>query len=180
MDTQPGICDAICAHLSAWRVGAQSPSSHHSQFLGLPAAIDAQSEIGWQALLEGCLAIEWAAVQQSYYIWISSRRTGRRWILLLIWKLWDTAWDLWEHRNGIVHRIHQVQTNIWHQLSLGPGRLAASDLPHFRAGPPEMQVAWLGNVLSARARADRRDFTSYRQERSSLHRWLQSGSTSFC
>jgi hypothetical protein len=192
VETQPGICDAICSYLSAWRTDAQVPSSQQFTYLGLPAAIDAQSRIGWQALLEGCLVCEWAAVQQSYYTWIGSRRTGRRWVSLLIRKLWDTAWDLWEHRNGIVHRasvnsghLHSVHTSIRHQISLGPGRLAASDLPHFNSGadilqdgPPEMQVAWLGNVISARARADRRDLASYRQERASLHRWLQRGSIS--
>ncbi len=167
-------------------------SSQQYSFLGLPAAIEAQSKIGWQALFEGWLACEWAAVQQSYYTWFCSQRTGRRWVSLLICKLWDTAWDLWEHRNGILHHasansghLHRVQTSICHQLSLGPGRLAALDLPHFNSGlailqngPPKMQVAWLGNVVSARARADRRDLASYQQERALLHRWLQQGSIS--
>jgi hypothetical protein len=192
VETQPGVCEAICSYLSAWRTGIILPDSQQFSYLGLPTAIDAQSGLGWQAFLEGCLSIEWAAVQQSYYTWIRSRRTGRRWVSLLIRKLWDTAWDLWEHRNGIVHRatvnsghLLRVQTAIQHQLSLGPARLASLDLPHFNCGqgilqqgPPEMQVAWLTNVVSARARADRRDFSSFRQERASLHRWLQSGSTS--
>jgi hypothetical protein len=30
-------------------------------------------------------------------------RTGKRWTVALITKLWDIAWDLWEHRNGILH-----------------------------------------------------------------------------
>ena len=30
-----------------------------------------------------------------------SRRSGKRWLSLLILKLWDIAWDLWEQRNGI-------------------------------------------------------------------------------
>jgi hypothetical protein len=86
------------------------------------------------------------------------------------------AWDLWEHRNGIVHRatvnsgyLRRVQTAIrvqmaiqeqlsltlQQQLSFGPACLAPSDLPHFNSGPgilqqgpPEMQVAWFANVLS--------------------------------
>jgi hypothetical protein len=29
--------------------------------------------------------------------------TGKRWVIALIRKLWLVAWDLWEHRNGILH-----------------------------------------------------------------------------
>jgi hypothetical protein len=32
-----------------------------------------------------------------------SHRTGKRWAIALIQKMWDTAWDLWEHRNGVLH-----------------------------------------------------------------------------
>jgi hypothetical protein len=35
---------------------------------------------------------------------IKSSRTGRRWATAVIEKLWNIAWDIWEHRNGILHR----------------------------------------------------------------------------
>ena len=45
--------------------------------------------------------MEWASVQQRFYLFVKSRRSGKRWLILLILKLWDIAWDLWEQRNEI-------------------------------------------------------------------------------
>jgi hypothetical protein len=33
----------------------------------------------------------------------SRRRTGLRWLTALIQKLWDVAWDMWDHRNRVLH-----------------------------------------------------------------------------
>jgi hypothetical protein len=32
-----------------------------------------------------------------------SFRSSQCWLSLLIWKMWQIAWDLWEHRNGYLH-----------------------------------------------------------------------------
>ena len=47
--------------------------------------------------------IDWEQAQEAYYKWYRSRKSARRWTTALIQKLWNVAWDLWEHRNGIVH-----------------------------------------------------------------------------
>ncbi len=189
--TMPGARDAICSYLQAWRSGNSLPPVHDfSPIFGLRAAIEAQSSLGWQALLEGCLVCHWAAIQQKYYEWIGSRRSGRRWVSMLIRKVWEVAWDLWEHRNGIVHArsinsgyLRQTLASIQHQLSMGPTHLAPADLQHFSRGQevldsnqPELQAAWLNNVIAARERAIRRDASTYRSERAGINRWLQRGS----
>jgi hypothetical protein len=69
----------------------------------LVEALSNQASIGWRRFFEGWLSIEWALAQQAYYSLIKSHRTGKRWVVSLIKKLWDIAWDLWEHRNGILH-----------------------------------------------------------------------------
>ena len=51
----------------------------------------------------GCISIEWAKVQGDYYKWIGLKKTGRRWAVALIKKLWEVAWDKWECRNGALH-----------------------------------------------------------------------------
>ncbi len=66
-----------------------------------------QNDIGWQTFIEGWTAMEWESAQQDYYNFIMSRRTGKHWMTALSRKLWLVAWDLWEHRNGILH----AQTN---------------------------------------------------------------------
>jgi hypothetical protein len=42
-------------------------------------------------------------VQQRYYEWIGSRRSGLRWLTAQIQKLWDIAWDMWDNRNRVLH-----------------------------------------------------------------------------
>jgi hypothetical protein len=59
-------------------------------------------------------------MQQQYYDLARSRRTGKRWAIALIEKMWDIAWDLWEHRNVILHEQDNTITvaRIW-QLDRG-------------------------------------------------------------
>ena len=73
------------------------------RFRGLNHAIREQNAIGWSKFLEGCISKEWRIVMENYYDGIKSRKSGKRWTIMLIQKLWDVAWDQWEHRNGILH-----------------------------------------------------------------------------
>jgi len=53
--------------------------------------------------LEGWLHKDWESIQQKYYKLIQSRQTSKRWMAAVITKLWEIAWDLWEHRNDVMH-----------------------------------------------------------------------------
>jgi hypothetical protein len=90
-DTDPDLATLLIDMLLAGRT--------ESQFLGnVPYGLNLlairQSELGEQALLEGRLSFEWEACQQVYLTFIKSRRTGKRWVVQLIKRLWDIAWDL--------------------------------------------------------------------------------------
>ena len=63
----------------------------------------AQRQIGWRPFMGGCISFEWAKVQENYYKWIGRKKTGKRWAVALIQKLWDVSWDQWECRNGALH-----------------------------------------------------------------------------
>jgi len=67
-----------------------------------------QHDIGWQFILEGWLCREWEYLQHECFKEDGSKATGKRWLTELIKKLWAVAWDLWEHRNGIL----QTQDNL--------------------------------------------------------------------
>jgi hypothetical protein len=54
--------------------------------------------------------------QQAYYTLIKSRRIGKRWVVALIKKMWDIAWDLWEHRNGILYQSTNVVSDAELQI----------------------------------------------------------------
>jgi hypothetical protein len=60
-------------------------------------------------LLEGWASFEWSIAQQEYYKLIGSLKSGKRWMIALIKKLWLIAWDMWEHRNGILHEKENTQ-----------------------------------------------------------------------
>ena len=51
----------------------------------------------------GCISVEWARVQQQYYDWLGIQKTGRRWAIAVIKRLWQTSWDMWDNRNEFIH-----------------------------------------------------------------------------
>eukprot|EP00957_Ditylum_brightwellii_P076699 5829812-Ditylum_brightwellii.AAC.1 len=53
--------------------------------------------------MKGFLAKEWCHAQEIHFKHINSRRSGVRTIAALMQKLWDVAWDVWEHRNHVFH-----------------------------------------------------------------------------
>ncbi len=74
-----------------------------------------QNSIGWQQFFEGWISVSWKKAQQSCYSLIHSHHTGYRWITSLIKKLWNVAWNLWEHCNDILHNKDSIVTSIEHQ-----------------------------------------------------------------
>jgi putative intracellular protease/amidase len=187
-NTAPGIITAICSGLLAWHRDAPRPPITDT-FVGVQSTAAAQDELGWQSLLEGRPAVGWRETQLAYYQWIGSRRTGRRWITALVQKLWDVAWDQWEHRNHVLHDqdtsiANDIQTQaIKDQFALGSAGLLPEVRRMFRRGQratlklsPQYRGAWLQRVTTARARAERRRETAqntYQTERAGMARFLQ-------
>ena len=116
LNTDPNIVEGLLQRLRQWRTGTAPPDEFETT-PDTQTAFDNQDGIGWQALLEGAPAKGWSDAQQRYYDALGRRNTGERW-LMVIQKLWDVAWDLWDHRNNVLHKkddgvLHQqLQTNI--------------------------------------------------------------------
>jgi hypothetical protein len=87
----------------------QPPHASHSNRLGGFAGCHTQDAIGWDNFFEGCIAKDWEQAQAAYYKWCRSRKSARRWTTALIQKLWNVAWGLWEHRNGIVYDAENAE-----------------------------------------------------------------------
>jgi hypothetical protein len=90
----------------------QSPlplSRAYTDMPGLMQAIDAQDCMGWLAFFEGCIAVEWAGVQEAHFIWLGHRNAGKCWATSLILKLWEISWDLSDHRNQVKHNLETAQ-----------------------------------------------------------------------
>ena len=141
---------------------------------------------------EGCVAQDWEAIQDAYFRWCHSWKTGHRWTASLIQKLWDISWDLWEHRISIVHAweneatLHNmmaVDHEIRTQFIRGPNGLTQRDHHLFEGSLQDILDApifyrqrWLHRIEIARDRASQRLITMYSAERQALRAWLQ-GST---
>ena len=90
--------------MNQWREGDRVTNLRDYEFDGIEDVFRNQQQIGWRQLMGGCLSLEWARVQDTYFKWLGLRRTGKRWVEALITKLWDVCWDQWESRNEALHR----------------------------------------------------------------------------
>jgi hypothetical protein len=118
VNTANNITYWIIQCLMEWR--SNEPSSLvHTDMPGLLLAIlAAQDRIGWLAFFEGCSAVEWSGVQEAHFLWLGCRNTGKRWATSLIEKLWEIAWDLWDHRNQIKSNLETAQDLMRHDSIL--------------------------------------------------------------
>jgi hypothetical protein len=148
--------------------GARHYSSHMCQALGLAAdpprryksellrSSGGGSETGCDrmAILSGRPApVGWSEVQHRYYE-LDSRRTGLRWLTALIQKLWDVAWDMWDHRNRVLHdqehsvaRDLQIQ-QITDEFATGSVGLAREAKPLLRRTTISPTTAGLSNGMA--------------------------------
>ena len=101
VQTCPSIARIISSRVRCWRAGTRHRTFHTFRHTGLREATAGQDKMGWDAAFEGNWHIDWIEVQQRYYQFVGSRRTGKRWLVSLIKKLWDIAWDLWKDRNHV-------------------------------------------------------------------------------
>ena len=94
---------AIMAHLDAYRedeeVRRDDDWGHD-----VVSASTQQSHIGDNAFMEGFMATGWEKAQEKHLSKIESKRNPSRWVTALIRKLWNVAWDMWDSRNGEVHK----------------------------------------------------------------------------
>ncbi len=112
--TDPFITEAIITGLSTWRDG---DIQQRPRMTDVSSAFDIQSDIGWNLLLEGWIAYEREFLQSSHYALIGSRKSGRRWLIQVIKKLWLVSWDMWEHRNGVLHNSDNTQLQSQTQIA---------------------------------------------------------------
>ena len=68
--------------------------------------------MGWESAFEGKWHVGWAEVQETYFKFIGSQKSGKRWLVALIKKIWLTAWDLWEDKNGVNARQRELASHL--------------------------------------------------------------------
>ena len=115
--TQPGATEVIIRALTDFAHQRVS-TEIHSTVPCLEQAARSQAALGWEAAMFGFWAPEWVEVQDIYYRFLGKRNSGRRWLALLIAKVWEVSWDLWEHRNGIFHAAEAARLQAERQHAI--------------------------------------------------------------
>jgi hypothetical protein len=166
--TCPAIAKAIRSRLRTWRNNTRKDHLRGFRFRGLKAVILDQDRLGWDAAFEGKWHVGWAEVQDTYFKHLGSQRSGKRWLVALIQKLWLTAWDLWEDCNGVnakqredaSHRVLQARVRAEYQVGYASlhrksRRLFTQRLEvELVAAPTQTLESWLLRVESARVWAE--------------------------
>jgi len=167
--TEPQIREVILDSLSAWRDGRE-PTAFRDETCEIHRLYTMQDEIGWKAAINGCWAKGWKEAQELYYQSRGSEKTGRRWLSALITKLWQVAWDQWQHRNGILHDVddgllaQQLKFEIRAQYELGfegfrrnTRGFTRQTIEEVLKKPLRDQQVWLERITTAR---DYKDYLS--------------------
>ena len=106
--TCPDLRRLLVQILNQWRQGKEVSDITNYDFEGCTKVFPSQHTIGWRQVMGGCLSLEWARAQDAYFRWLGIRRTGKRWLVAVIKKLWRVSWDLWKDRNDALHKTPMI------------------------------------------------------------------------
>jgi hypothetical protein len=188
MTTAPTIRRTIMWKLHIWRKRQQDTLNLTDEY-GERAAAIAQDRIGWTNLMLGRAAGEWAAAQQDYLDYLGRRKTGKRWLIAITAKLLKISWDMWDHRNGILHHKDHLwkqaeskalNSSIEDKYDQGPLHLDEGAQWLWRTTQAvkdlliEAKQQWLRSVELARRTYDRATAAEYRSMRNqNAQLWLR-------
>lgn len=176
------VATTICERLQSW----YSSTDYNPLPVGLSIQFQTvfrlQDALGWHAFLGGFLTNQWESVQGMYLKSLLSKVTIRRWLSELLRKLWLVSWDLWDHRNTLLHDleqgevIRQLNLDISEQFRLGCSSLPKDTKQLFTSEnevlglPVPNRQLWLQRVIAARERY----LSIYSGERQFMSRWINS------
>jgi len=166
-------------------MGRQQPTQHkHIDTVG-----DKQTHIGWDRLLDGWLLQYWWNQQEKIWSQVWSRKSSRQWTSVLIQKLWDISWDMWDHRNKELHSGGPYQQQILHSAADnqitwvydGRAQQLPQDALHLLRTPKETVLQytleskqlWLESVHMAQQWQQTHKFGNYISKQQFMMTWLQ-------
>jgi hypothetical protein len=183
-DSHPALSALIIEGLRQWRYGDTAVIAKF-RVPWIRELARKQGECGWRNFFEGMLLRDWYDAIRDHFQTIHSKKSPRRWISALIRKMWQIAWDLWEHRNGFLHdkdtTIISIQTDakIVQEFNIGAQHLDHATKALFRVGvqavlskPLDVKQQWLRRVDAARTNSALGNQNSFRSERQVMARWL--------
>ena len=162
------MSNAICNKLHAWRHNLPSPIITTSNRV-LSEGLRKQDRLGWHNFLQGFIPMEFRHCQRQHLLNIRSQKSDSLWIARMQNKVWLIAWDLWQHRNNLLHgdgsRIHPRDytatnnqviaewTTVLESLSLTLyGHLFQGSLRHQLSSSITEKRQWITSVWAGRDR----------------------------
>ena len=188
--THPAIRTHIIKMLESWVEDKPTPNIPFCS-LETRAALQAQNNIGAWNMILGRVSASLEECQGRHYKSIKSRKSGRRWTVEIIKKLQDVAWDMWDHRNSVLHNdptrhhrkteLEEANRDIDKEWTRGATGLLKQDHYLFRARTEvdnrslDRKREWLNSVQGARDAAEAATAAarrSYAQERKGMELYL--------
>ena len=165
LKTSKAIRCTLLAQVQAWMDGT-SPARLPIPPL-LRAAVRDQTTLGWDQFVKGRIANCWARLQAEDFASRQLRNTRKSWAAALIVAIWELSWQMWDHRNDILHNsdvydhlidMEATDLSIIEEWHAGSDDLAVLDRLHFRgisldellAKPSRYRREWLMHVTTAR------------------------------
>jgi hypothetical protein len=105
----PELVSIVCTNLINWQLMRQiTPIPPSEDTLHL--AYTQQQRIGWLNFIQGFVSRQWRNCQAEYFTQIKSRKSAVLWMSRVQQRIWSIVWDMWKHRNELLHgagdRIH--------------------------------------------------------------------------
>ena len=175
--TAPELSLLLISNLRSWLTDQPHPKAPQ----GLAQLSEAQMNASWEALVEGRPVLGWAQYQQNFLTQLGSKCSGKRWLVAVLKKLLDIAWDLWDQRNGIPHKqkgsaTHSIlRDEIRAQFDLGIYNLPSEVQNFFKPGIDSVlqeHPAQLTALLHRTKGARNLSANSFQAERTLLRNWL--------
>lgn len=185
--TSSHIAKAICTKLLQWQQDPENCTAVNATLSQeVRSVFEAQDAIGWLCFMYGFWSLEWIGIQQAYLVSLQSKISVKRWSSAIIQKLWLIAWDMWDHRNQILHdkdhgqMVQELNDEVTLLYQGGYDALPRDAHSLFRPALQDVldsstanKKMWIARVRAAKARASRRR-SIFAGERSIMRRWLHS------
>jgi hypothetical protein len=165
----PELVSVITASLLEWQSSSRGYLATPDDAT-LQLAVNRQRRIGWKSFIEGFWASDWRECQTVYLRERQSQRSSALWISKVQRRIWEIAWQMWQHRNNILHNngktIHTQETvalddEIRQEMDLGIDdlhhkytHLFQHTLHEILHKPMTHKRMWIMSVWSARDNND--------------------------
>jgi len=106
LDSQ--LCKQLIALLNNW---ANATESHDLPNIEYCAE---QTRIRWDRMMDGWVSCKWRDHQEHIWKNIRSWKSSLQWMAVLIQKMWDVPWDMWNHQNKELHNGDIARQLILH------------------------------------------------------------------